>query len=57
MGGAYPYMDLNAKYEQFYNNVLLRLNQIDPNYLQNEASACEIATCKQNVRQKEDFMH
>ena len=57
MGGAYPYMDLNAKYEQFYNNVLLRLNRIDPNYLQNEASAREIATCKQNVRQKEDFMH
>jgi hypothetical protein len=26
-------------------------------YLQNEASAREIATCKQNVRQKEDFMH
>jgi hypothetical protein len=25
-------------------------------YLQNEASACEIATCKQNVGQKEDFM-
>jgi hypothetical protein len=26
-------------------------------YLQNEASAREIATCKQNVGQKEDFMH
>jgi hypothetical protein len=25
-------------------------------YLQNEASAREIATCKQNVRQKEDLM-
>jgi hypothetical protein len=34
---------------------------IDPNkmygYLQNEASAREIATCKQNVGQKEDFNH
>jgi hypothetical protein len=26
-------------------------------YLQNEANAREIATCKQNVEQKEDFMH
>jgi hypothetical protein len=26
-------------------------------YLQNEASAREIPTCKQNVGQKEDFMH
>ena len=26
-------------------------------YLQNEASAREIATCKQNVGQKEDLMH
>jgi hypothetical protein len=26
-------------------------------YLLNEASACEIATCKQNVGQEEDFMH
>ena len=26
-------------------------------YLQNEANAREIATCKQNVGQKEDFMH
>jgi hypothetical protein len=26
-------------------------------HLQNEASAREIATCKQNVGQKEDFMH
>ena len=26
-------------------------------YLQNEAIAREIATCKQNVGQKEDFMH
>jgi hypothetical protein len=25
--------------------------------LQNEANAHEIATCKQNVRQEEDFMH
>jgi hypothetical protein len=25
--------------------------------IQNEASAREIATCKQNVGQKEDFMH
>jgi len=25
--------------------------------LQNEASAHEIATCKQNVGQKDDFMH
>ena len=46
MGGAYPYMDLNAK----YGKLLLR-------YLQNEASAREIATCEQNVGQKEDFVH
>jgi hypothetical protein len=26
-------------------------------YLQNEASTREIATCKQNVGQKEDFIH
>ena len=50
MSGAYPYMDLNAKYEKLYYDVLLRL-------IQNEASACEIATCKQNVGQKDDFMH
>jgi hypothetical protein len=25
MGGAYPYMDLNAKYEKRYYDVLLRL--------------------------------
>ena len=50
MGGAYPYMDLNAKYEKLHYDVLLRL-------IQNEASAREIATCKQNVGQKEDFMH
>ena len=30
MGGAYPYMDLNAKYEKHYNDVLLDLT-IDPN--------------------------
>jgi hypothetical protein len=28
MGGAYPYMDLNAKYEKRYYDVLLRLIQI-----------------------------
>ena len=28
MGGAYPYMDLNAKYEKLYYDVLLRLIQI-----------------------------
>jgi hypothetical protein len=28
-GGAYPYMDLNAKYEKRYYDVLLRLIQID----------------------------
>jgi hypothetical protein len=27
MGGAYPYMDLNAKYEKRYYDVLLRLIQ------------------------------
>jgi hypothetical protein len=47
MGGAYPYMDLNAKYEKRYYDVLLRFIQI--RYPQNEASAREIATCKQNV--------
>jgi hypothetical protein len=55
MGGAYPYMDLNAKYEKRYYDVLLRLIQI--RISPNEASAREIATCKQNVGQKEDFMH
>jgi hypothetical protein len=85
MGGAYPYMDLNANYEKHYYDVLLRLIQIRI-YL---PSVCfcsqrglqigpiqrmgaapgvihtgrffvlirEIATCKQNVGQKEDFMH
>ena len=28
MGGAYQYMDLNAKYEKLYYNILLRLIQI-----------------------------
>ena len=28
MGGAYPYMDLNAKYEKRYNDVF---TTIDPN--------------------------
>jgi hypothetical protein len=28
MGEAYPYMDLNAKYEKLYYNILLRLIQI-----------------------------
>jgi hypothetical protein len=28
MGGAYPYMDLNAKYKKLYYNILLRLIQI-----------------------------
>ena len=55
MGGAYPYMDLNAKYEKRYYDVLLRLIQI--RISPNEASAREIATWKQNVGQKEDFMH
>ena len=55
MGGAYPYMDLNAKYEKLYYDVLLRLIQI--RISQNDASAREIATCKQNVGQKEDSMH
>ena len=54
MGGAYPYMDLNAKYEKLYYDVLLRLIQI--RISQNDASAREIATCKQNVGQKEDSM-
>jgi hypothetical protein len=26
MGGAYPYMDLNAKYEKRYYDVLLNFN-------------------------------
>jgi hypothetical protein len=55
MGGAYPYMDLNAKYEKLYYDVLLRLIQI--RISQNDASAREIATCEQNVGQKEDSMH
>ena len=53
MGGAYPYMDLNAKYEKRYYYVLLRLIQIRIS----PKRAHEIATCKQNVGQKEDFMH
>jgi hypothetical protein len=50
MGGAYPYMDLNAK----YGKLLLRFygNRSKWGYLQNEASAREIANCKQNVGQK-----
>jgi hypothetical protein len=55
MGRAYPYMDLYAKYEKLYYSFLLRLIQI--RISPNEASAREIATCKQNVGQKEDFMH
>jgi hypothetical protein len=31
MGRAYPYMDLNAKYEKLYYDVLLDLTTIDPN--------------------------
>ena len=50
MGRAYPYMDLNVK----YGKLLLRCLRQS---IQNEASAREIATCKQNVEQKEDFMH
>ena len=56
MSGAYPYMDLNAK----YGKLLLRYcTAIDPNkdISKSEASAREIATCKQNVGQKEDLMH
>jgi hypothetical protein len=41
--------------ENFYYD----FTAIDPNkdISKNEASAREIATCKQNVGQKEDFMH
>ena len=53
MGGAYPYMDLNAKYEK--RNWCF--TTIDPNKDISKTSAREIATCKQNVGQKEDFMH
>ena len=45
---------------QIWKTLLWCFITIDPNkvgYLQNEASAREIATCKQNVGQKEDFMH
>ena len=31
MDGAYPYMDLNAKYGKHYYDVLLDLITIDPN--------------------------
>jgi hypothetical protein len=31
MGGAYPYMDLNAKYEKHYYDILLDLTTINPN--------------------------
>jgi hypothetical protein len=41
--------------ENFYYDVYG--NRSKQGYLQNEASAHEIATCKQNVGQKEDFMH
>jgi hypothetical protein len=37
--------------------VYIRSDLAADRYLQNEASAREIATCKQNVGQKEDFMH
>jgi hypothetical protein len=49
MGVAYPYMDLNAKYEKFTMNkydVLLRMIQI--RISPKRGSAREIATCKQN---------
>ena len=50
MGGAYPYMDLNAKYGKLLLRYLWQSIQI-------RISLREIATCKQNVGQKEDFMH
>ena len=56
MDRAYPYMDLNAKYGKLLLIILRCLRQ-SIQILQNEASAREIATCKQNVGQKEEFMH
>ena len=53
MGGTYPYMDLNAKYEKRYYDVLLRIVRL----IQIMIFPREIAICKQNVGQKEDFMH
>jgi hypothetical protein len=50
MDRAYPYMDLNAKYGKLLLIILRCLRQ-SIQILQNEASAREIATCKQ------DFMH
>jgi hypothetical protein len=50
MGGAYSYMDLNAKYGKLLLRYLWQSIQI-------RISPREIATCKQNVGQKEDFMH
>ena len=50
MGGAYPYMDLNAKYGKLLLRYLWQSIQI-------RISLREIATCKQNVGQKEDFVH
>ena len=41
--------------ENFYYDVYG--NRFKYGYRQNEASAREIATCKQNVGQKEDFRH
>jgi hypothetical protein len=60
IGGAYPYMDLNAKYEKLTTMFSSSLTTIDPNKdisKTRQASEREIATCKQNFGQKEDFMH
>ena len=45
--------------KNFTTNSTMCFTTIDPNkdISKNEASACEIETCKQNVRQREDFMH
>ena len=44
---------------QIWKTFTTMFTAIDPNkdISKNEASAREIATCKQNVGQKEDFMH
>ena len=56
MGGAYPYMDLNAKYGKHLLRFYYDFTAIDLNK-DISKNAREIATCKQNVGQKEDFMH
>ena len=42
---------------QIWKTLTTKFMAIDPNKDISKTSAHEIATCKQNVRQKEDLMH